>query len=274
MSATLKAALIGGIAGAVMAVGSVAVAGTGIGGVFNLGADNTVNGQTQLRGNIGGNSQLRVVNQEGTNGAIGVLGVHSAEAGRGAGVQGETASAAFDATAILGRVTSASAGGDSAAVKALNLGDGYGVWADGRVGVFGQGSDYGVAGTTPPGTGWGVLGQAGSDGSGVRGIGGQRRLFSSSVANGTGILGTVTGGGHGVRGEAGVLGSGVRGLGGNGGSFSSTVANGTGVLGTVTGAGHGVRGEAASGGTGVRGIGGSGYGSRPQTRTARAFWGR
>jgi len=40
----LKAAVIGGIAGAVMVVGTVAVAGTGIGGVFNLGVDNSVDG--------------------------------------------------------------------------------------------------------------------------------------------------------------------------------------------------------------------------------------
>ena len=65
MKATFfKGAVVGGIAGAICAAGTVALAGTGIGGVFNLGGDNTVNGQTQLRGNTGGNPQLRVNNQQ------------------------------------------------------------------------------------------------------------------------------------------------------------------------------------------------------------------
>ena len=45
---SLKSALIGGIAGAVMAAGTAALAGTGIGGVFNLGVDNSVDGANGL----------------------------------------------------------------------------------------------------------------------------------------------------------------------------------------------------------------------------------
>ncbi len=68
-----KGAVAGGIAGALCAAATVALAGTGINGIFNLGVDNSVDGQTQLRGNTGGNPQLRVNNQQGTDGAIGVL---------------------------------------------------------------------------------------------------------------------------------------------------------------------------------------------------------
>ena len=271
--------MIGGIAGAICAAGTVALAGTGIGGVFNLGVENTVDGQTQLRGNTGGNPQLRVTNQQGTDAAIGVLGTHSAAGGKGAGVQGETASGAAGAAAVLGRVTSATSAGDSAAVKGVNLGTGYGVTGSttnaAGLGVYGLNTGVGGTGVrglggnggwfsssasngtgalgTVTGAGHGVRGEAGTAGSGVRGIGGNGGWFSSAIANGTGVLGTVTGAGHGVRGEAGITGSGIRGIGGNGGSFSSSVANGTGVVGTVTGAGHGVRGEAGFRGSGVVG---------------------
>src|SRR5436309_3573025 len=41
---TLKAAVAGGVAGALVAAATAAVAGTGVGGVFNLGKANSVNG--------------------------------------------------------------------------------------------------------------------------------------------------------------------------------------------------------------------------------------
>ena len=83
-----KGAVAGGIAGALCAAATVALAGTGINGIFNLGVDNSVDGQTLLHGNTGSNPQLRVNNQQGTDAAIGVLGAHSAAAGAGAGAQG------------------------------------------------------------------------------------------------------------------------------------------------------------------------------------------
>ena len=45
-----KGAVAGGIAGALCAAATVALAGTGINGIFNLGVDNSVDGQTQLHG--------------------------------------------------------------------------------------------------------------------------------------------------------------------------------------------------------------------------------
>jgi hypothetical protein len=73
MSATsLKAAVVGGIAGAVMAVGTVAVAGNGIGGVFNLGTVNTVGATTTLTGATAGGPQLQVTNTSTTGAATGL----------------------------------------------------------------------------------------------------------------------------------------------------------------------------------------------------------
>ena len=70
MKPTFKGIVLGATTGVLTLAATAALAGTGIGGVFNLGVDNTVDGQTQLRGNTGGNPQLRVNNQQGTDGAI------------------------------------------------------------------------------------------------------------------------------------------------------------------------------------------------------------
>lgn len=126
MSATLKAALVGGIARAVMAVGTAALAGTGIGGVFNLGAENAVDAQTLLKGTIN-NSQLRVTNQLGTDSAMGVYGIHSAAAGAGPPIRGDTSSTGANAAGVLGRVGAAGSVGSSAGVRGVNAGPGNGV---------------------------------------------------------------------------------------------------------------------------------------------------
>ena len=101
MNGFSKGAAIGGIAGALVAGSTIALAGTGIGGVFNLGQENTVNAQTSLKGSVSSNAQLRVEN--GSNGVglfgissngKGVYGKHTAATGGEPGIQGETASAA------------------------------------------------------------------------------------------------------------------------------------------------------------------------------------
>ena len=64
----MRKILIGAVAGAVVAVvvlfGGSALAGTGIGGVFNLGQTNTVNAQTVLTGSS--NAGLLEVTNTGT----------------------------------------------------------------------------------------------------------------------------------------------------------------------------------------------------------------
>lgn len=115
MTRFAKGAAIGGIVGAFIAAAAVALAGTGVGGIFNLGQENTVNAQTSLKGSVAGNAQLRVEN--GSNGpgvfglsstGKGVYGKHTAATGGEPAVQGESASAA--AAGVLGKNTAGGPG--------------------------------------------------------------------------------------------------------------------------------------------------------------------
>jgi len=278
---SLKAAVIGGIAGAVMAVGTVALAGNGVGGVFNLGVDNTVDGQTQLHGSTGGNPQLRVNNQQGTDAAVGVFGTHSASAGAGAGVQGETNSTAAGANGVFGRVVPAGAAGDSNGVKGVNNGagrgvygqgasgpgvygssnSGYGVWGIGTYGLVGGGSQGGVWATSASGSGvYGVHSAASGTPAGVFGE------TNSASQNATGILAKANATNAGrdnvalraVNSNTNQYGMGVWGsIAGSGwGVLGESGANGIGVIGKLGGTGTGVQGQTGAGGVGVRGIGG------------------
>src|SRR4029079_19619801 len=104
-------ALAGALA-AVLIITTSAIAGSGVGGVFNLGQTNTVDAQTLLSGNPGGNPQLKVV-AAGTAAAvrgdaargIGVTGIHAASTGIGSGVEGRTASTDANSAGVLGRNT-------------------------------------------------------------------------------------------------------------------------------------------------------------------------
>jgi hypothetical protein len=119
---TLKAAVVGGIAGAFVVAGTAALAGTGIGGVFNLGQSNFVNAPTKLSGSTSG-PQLQVSNSSADehsivataqNGAgVALYGVHTGATGMGAGVRGQ--SAAPYAPGVLG-VNTANGPGLSAMV--------------------------------------------------------------------------------------------------------------------------------------------------------------
>jgi hypothetical protein len=158
-----------------------AIAGTGVGGVFNLGQTNTVDAQTILNGNPGGNAQLRVQNTSGGSGAFGVL----------------------------GRTTTGHPSTQSAGLRGINEavnGAGYGVWGTHHA------SGVGVFGSAPTGTG--VLGT--NTGSGFAGVSG-----SSTGADGTGVVGAADTGGsaYGVWGHSasgyGVVGEGAS----NGGLF-------------------------------------------------------
>jgi len=60
MKGTLKGVVVGSICSMVVLLTATAVAGTGVGGVFNLGQENTVNAQTSLKGSVSSNAQLRV----------------------------------------------------------------------------------------------------------------------------------------------------------------------------------------------------------------------
>ncbi|MDX6512590.1 MAG: hypothetical protein QOE36_2094 [Gaiellaceae bacterium] len=77
----LKGAFVGGIGATLVLMGSSALAGTGIGGVFNLGQSNTVNHASVLAGATGGD-QLDVVNNStASNATAGTFLGKSATAG-------------------------------------------------------------------------------------------------------------------------------------------------------------------------------------------------
>lgn len=123
---TVKAAVVGGIAGAFIAAGTAALAGTGVGGVFNLGQSNTVNVATKLSGTTSG-PQLQVSNSNANeptivataeNGpGVALSGDHTGTTGTGAAVRGE--SAAPYAPGVLG-VNTADGPGLSAIVNPGN----------------------------------------------------------------------------------------------------------------------------------------------------------
>ena len=63
--------VLGAIVSVVTLFGTAAVAGTGVGGIFNLGRTNTVNARTTLTGSHAG-SQLQVINSSSGKGANGI----------------------------------------------------------------------------------------------------------------------------------------------------------------------------------------------------------
>ena len=281
-STLLKGIAIGSVTTAVALTGASALAGTGIGDVFNLGVTNTVDAQSILKGTTS-NPQLKVVNQQGGDAGVGVFGVHSSGAGKGAGVQGDSASTAAGATGVSGSATSSSAAGDSNGVKGVNSGAGrgvygqssggtgvygnstsqYGVWGIGSYGVVAGGSQGGVWASTANGAGSGVYGQNTAGGRGLfgkspsgTGVYGEGGLYGGQFVsqNGSaGLWGQMSSGpGNGVVGES-PQGVGVYGVGKTGGSFQGA-STGTGATGYVFGGGTGVVGQAGVGGVGVKGI--------------------
>ena len=71
--------------GAFLLAATAALAGSGVGGVFNLGQTNSVNGTTRLQGATS-SQQLYVQNASATADSIGIIGVSTA----GTGVWGHT----------------------------------------------------------------------------------------------------------------------------------------------------------------------------------------
>src|SRR5262245_41664939 len=112
MTKNLGRPLLGACAAAVVFTTATALAGSGVGGVLNLGQTNTVNGSSVLTGATAA-PQLKVVNQNtanhsilaqtGEGSGIALYGKHTGSTGTGAGVQGETASP--DGAGVLARNT-------------------------------------------------------------------------------------------------------------------------------------------------------------------------
>jgi hypothetical protein len=118
-------------AGAALTLAATALAGSGVGGVFNLGVENMVNASTQLVGNTP-DPQLQVINSanaaairgdsnpgigvkgssaSGTgvngssNGGAGVIGIHASATGSNPGVSGQTNSTDPSSAGVIGRNT-------------------------------------------------------------------------------------------------------------------------------------------------------------------------
>jgi hypothetical protein len=127
---SFKSTFMGAAAAALVLTTTTALAGSGVGGVFNLGQVNAVDAQTSLNGNSGGNPLLKVttagtaaavrgvaVNGIGTNGisttgvgqqglsdsGIGTLGTHGNTTGASPGVQGETNSTDPNGAGVVGK---------------------------------------------------------------------------------------------------------------------------------------------------------------------------
>jgi hypothetical protein len=132
MSTHVKSALytLAGALAGVLVVTTTALAGSGVGDVFNLGQTNTVDAQTSLTGNPGANPALKVTSTGtaaavrgvattgiGTNGistsgvgqqglsdsGIGTLGTHGNTTGISPGVQGETNSTDPTGAGVVGK---------------------------------------------------------------------------------------------------------------------------------------------------------------------------
>ena len=92
MKATLYA--LAGALAAVLITTTSALAGSGVGGVFNLGQTNTVNGTSVLTGTSAGGPQLKVLNSSTTShgvlvqsaggSGVALYGQHTSAAGAGA----------------------------------------------------------------------------------------------------------------------------------------------------------------------------------------------
>src|SRR3954471_15314614 len=68
----VKGAFAGGVGATVVLAATAAFAGTGVGGVFNLGQVNTVNETTALTGSKPSGAQLQVTNTSATGPATGL----------------------------------------------------------------------------------------------------------------------------------------------------------------------------------------------------------
>src|SRR6266511_3161547 len=158
---TLSLPLLAAIATALILFVPTALAGSGVGAVFNLGQVNPVDATSTLKGTSAG-AQLQVMN----------------------------ASSAAGAFSLYGVLTQAAPGADSAAVRGVNSGTGTagsGLWGTH------QGAGRGVYGTAATGAGIGVYGRhTGSSGTGP-GVRGQ-----SVSADGPGVLGVNQAGGPGL----------------------------------------------------------------------------
>jgi hypothetical protein len=119
--------VIGGVVATALIVGGTVLAGSGVGGVFNLGVSNTVTSTTRLGGGVAGKAALAVSNPSTGAGSMAIRGdaaadfpaVYGSSTGSGAGVQG--VSAKGPGVSAVGKSATA------AAARVANTGGGPGI---------------------------------------------------------------------------------------------------------------------------------------------------
>jgi hypothetical protein len=209
-----KGIMLGAVVSMLVLVASTAVAGTGIGGIFNLGQSNTVDATSSLSGASTG-AQLQVTNTGTSTAAQGIAAFNKSAAatlyGRNSGT----------GPAVSGRADQKNNG-----VEGVSAGAG----ASGVFGANTSATGFGVAGRSTGASGIGVYGNNTAGGLGVSGKSTSGNAVQGTSTSGNGVQGTSAGDASGVYGQ-------------------NTGSSGYGVAGRSYGAsGIGVFGDNAAGG--------------------------
>jgi hypothetical protein len=120
----VKGCVVGAVCMLVGGISTLALAGSGVGGVFNLGQTNTVDAQTKLTGSTAGAAQLQVNN---TNAGSGSTGVRAGNASASAAIKGEnssTGAGVYGSSSGGFGVQAQSSAASTAALQAQNSGGG------------------------------------------------------------------------------------------------------------------------------------------------------
>jgi hypothetical protein len=282
---TFRRCLLAAAAAALCLTTTTALAGSGVGAVFNLGQQNTVSGTSTLTGSTAG-PQLSVRNTNtaydsilataGGGAGSAIFGRHTSAGGNGPAVKAESLSIANGASAIYALLSPPIPGANSSAIRAESsstTAGGYGLWASHA------GKGTGVFSTSV--TGIGVHGQHTSTDGIAPAVEGDTYSTADSVerdSGAAGVLGWVksTSGGYGSAGVRGINntdggGAGVAGFSNSGGAgVWADSKNGPGVF-AFSGTWYAVVANADMGGVyansisrvGVWGIHSSGGGTAP-----------
>ena len=116
-AAFLKGAVVGALISCITLASSAALAGTGIGAVFDIGATNTTNASTVLQGSTNG-PQLRVVNNAASGAGAAGVGIHTATNKPPLAVNSRTKVTNLNADLLDGQDSTAFVGGGGRIVSA------------------------------------------------------------------------------------------------------------------------------------------------------------
>jgi hypothetical protein len=120
----VKGCVVGAVCMLVGGVSTLALAGSGIGGVFNLGVSNSVDAQTKLTGSTAGSAQLLVNNTSSASGSNGLRAINASASAALKGENSSTGPGVFGTSTNGLGVQAQSAGAGSAALQAQNTAGG------------------------------------------------------------------------------------------------------------------------------------------------------